>query len=327
MPMPEPLTDDFAQALRRSWFAYLDVLEPIRPELFRYCLKLTGNIWRAEDLAQDALLRGFGSVGRGDLHAPGSAMASPKAWLFRVASNLWIDAMRRAAREANAVLEPPGEAPPPDQAVALAEAAGRLMTLTSPQERAALVLKEAFDFELTEIAEILETTVGAIKAALHRARHRLAAAEENDAPPNVSRELVDRFVAAFNAHDVPAVTAMLLDTVEIKVHGVGGGRGKGGNWVESTLSDPKERAERRELYGEPIVVHIQGEGAERRLWTVTRLAEDEGAVSEIRDYCFCPDTLTAVAEALGLPHVRGGYHPGAAFVGEMVGSTHLPWRA
>jgi RNA polymerase sigma-70 factor (ECF subfamily) len=98
----EPLTDQFAQSMRRSWFAYLDVVEPIRPELHRYCLKLTGELWSAEDLVQDTLLRGFGGLGRGDLHGPGSAVRSAKAWLFRVASNLWIDAARRTARAGRA---------------------------------------------------------------------------------------------------------------------------------------------------------------------------------------------------------------------------------
>jgi RNA polymerase sigma-70 factor (ECF subfamily) len=323
----EPLDDRFAQELRRSWFAFLGVVEPIRPELHRYCLKLTGDVWSAEDLAQDTLLRAFGSMGRGDLHGPGSPLRSAKAWLFRVASNLWIDAARRAGREPRAELDGGREGLGTDAGVHLAEAGARLMAVASPQERAVLVLKDAFGFELTEIAEMLGTSTGAVKSALHRARSRVAASRTSDETPAVSRALVDRFVAAFNAHDVPAVTALLLETVEIRVHGVGGSRGKLGVWVEKTLADPAERVERHEIAGEPIVVHLMDGGGAWRLTSVTRLEEHEGGVSRILDYCYCPDTLALVATALNLPFERLGYHQRSEFLLNMIATTTLPWRA
>jgi RNA polymerase sigma-70 factor (ECF subfamily) len=321
----DPLDDRFAQEMRRSWFAYLDVVEPIRPELHRYCLKLTGQIWSAEDLVQDTLLRAFGGMGRGDLHGPGSAVRSPKAWLFRVASNLWIDSARRAANAAFVQIDQAPSPLGPEAVVQLGEAGARLMTVASPQERAALVLKDAFDFELAEIAEMLGTTTGAVKSALHRARSRLAVSQAAKTAPRVSRALVDRFVAAFNAHDVPGVTALLLEGVEIEVFGVGGGRGKKGVWVEKTLGDPRERVECREIEGEPVVAHFAGGG--RGLTSVTRLEELEAGVSRILDYCYCPDTLAVVAEALKLPFERAGYHQRSEFLEDMIASTSLPWRA
>jgi len=322
----DPHSDDFARDLRRSWFAYLDVVEPLRPDLHRYCLKLTGEVWDAEDLVQDTLLRGFGGMGRGDVHGEGSPVRSAKAYLFRIASNLWIDAARRSSREARAEIEPPRPAAAADIAVSVGEAGAALMTLASPQERAAVVLKDAFDFDLAEIAELLSTSAGAVKSALHRGRVRLAARRADEGATAASRELVDRFVAAFNAHDVPAVTALLLETVNIEVHGVGGGRGRKGEWAPSTLGDPHERAERCDFHGEAIVIHFKGEGPARRLTSITRLDEADGGVSRIRDYCYCPDTLATVAAELDLLLLRPPYHQSPDTLARMIATTVLPWR-
>jgi len=75
---------------RRSWHGFLLVYEPLRPELYRYCRYLTRSPWDAEDLAQDALAQAFSTLSR-----MGHAPPNPRAWLFRVASNLWIDRIRR----------------------------------------------------------------------------------------------------------------------------------------------------------------------------------------------------------------------------------------
>src|SRR5215813_3337751 len=152
-----PITDETARALRTSWFAYLDTVEAVRGPLHAYGLRLTGNVWDAEDLVQETLLRGFAMIGRGDLHGPGSPVANPKAYLFRTATNLWLDAQRRRGRELRALAEPMAAAGEvaPDELIAAAE---RLMA-ASPQARAAVVLKDVFEFSLEEIADQLRTTV------------------------------------------------------------------------------------------------------------------------------------------------------------------------
>src|SRR5688572_22879206 len=94
----EPL-NELTRSLTGSWHRFLDVYEPLRSELYRYCRYLTRTPWDAEDLAQDAMARAF--VTLGCMH---EAPPNPRAWLFRVASNLWIDRTRRAR-------EVPGEVP------------------------------------------------------------------------------------------------------------------------------------------------------------------------------------------------------------------------
>ena len=107
----EALTDQTARTLRTAWFAYVDAIEPLRTPLHAYGLRLTGNVWDAEDLVQETLLKGFAMIGRGDLHGPGSPVADARAYLFRTATNLWLDGQRRRARERAILAEPPPRRP------------------------------------------------------------------------------------------------------------------------------------------------------------------------------------------------------------------------
>jgi RNA polymerase sigma-70 factor (ECF subfamily) len=108
---------------------------PLRPALHGVCRRLTGNLWDAEDLLQETLLRGFPALGQ--IH---HGIENPRGYLLRTATNLWIDQQRRRASEARALgeVEPPAA---PAAAGALREAGERLLQRLSPQERAAVVLR------------------------------------------------------------------------------------------------------------------------------------------------------------------------------------------
>src|SRR5262249_12562578 len=99
------------------------------------------------------------------------------------------------------------------------EAAGTLLAKLSPQERAAVVLKDVFDLSLDETAEALGTTAGGIKAALHRGRGKLADDAAPLAPAGPATGVLDAFCAAFNARDLDRLTALLLDPASVEVVG------------------------------------------------------------------------------------------------------------
>lgn len=213
-----PLTLD----VRSSWQAFLDVFEPLRPELYRYCRHLTRSPWEAEDLVQEALMRAFVTLGTLFRDVP-----EPRAWLFRVASNSWIDRVRRARRED--LHGDPATAPGAEQAAepgafpqGTREAAGTLLVRLSPQERAALVLKDVFDFSIDEIAETLSTSAGAVKAALHRGRGKLQTTPEpSSEPPRApTPKALTAFCDAFNARDLDRLTNLLLDGATVEIVGV-----------------------------------------------------------------------------------------------------------
>jgi RNA polymerase sigma-70 factor (ECF subfamily) len=310
--LPAALRDE----LRAAWHRYVDLTTPLRPALHGYCRRLTGNLWDAEDLVQDTLLRAFATLG--SIH---HEIANPRGYLLRVASNLWIDAARRREVEAReAALGAPAQAEAP-RAGHLRDAADALLHRLAPQERAALVLKETFELSLDEIAATLNTSVGAVKAALHRGRDRL----RDDAPPRrprASRELVDAFVAAYNAADLEALLALMQDGGQVENVGCGLEYGSSNfrtreSWFHAALQGHPEwpaemqyEAPRMQLAvvaGEPVALGFVTRRGREALEQVMRIDEHESRIARLRGYAFCPETMRAIGEETGL-RVRTGLY-------------------
>lgn len=312
------------ETLRTSWNDFLLTYEPLRSELHRYCRHLTRSPWDAEDLAQDTLARAFVTLGQ-----MGHAPPNPRAWLFRVASNLWIDRKRRERREEPLSTEPHDAGADPQ---ATREAAGTLLGQLSPQERAAVVLKDVFELSLEEVAEALSTTVGAIKAALHRARGKLVepAVEE----PRVPRPAVlDAFCTAFNAGDIDRLTALLLDTASVEVvsattqygpeaakrtvlHGMLFGVKLMAEANVNECMDPRfmlgviptpPRVEVRAHRGDWVIVHWYAHQDGEFVRALTRVEASGDRIARLQNYFFTPDVIAEVCGELGLPSKPNGH--------------------
>ncbi len=313
--------------IEESWHRFLDLYQGLRPELYRYCRHLTRSAFEADDLAQDAMFRGFVTLG-----CMAEPPTNPRAWLFRVASNLWIDRLRAGRPAPDPAPEVPAAAGPREPRE-LREAAGTLIARLSPQERAAVVLKEAFGFSLEEIAETLSTTPGTIKSALHRGRGKLAEPPRDEpAPPRP--QVLDAFCAAFNAGDLDRLTALLLDAAEIEVVPVhteygpeAARRGvfQGMMFGSRLLNDPARlppgidpehvvgilpevpRCEARLYRGEWLTLlwyaHADGEAVR----AVTRISAEGDRLARVRNYFYTPDVLAEVCAELNVPFRSNGY--------------------
>lgn len=317
------LTDAAARSLRGHWFTYLDTLEPLLTDLHGFARRLTGNVWDAEDLVQDTLLRGFGMAARGDFHGPDSPVRSARAYLFRTATNLWLDRIRRSRWETPLEPEDLPAADVGSDPHEVADAMCRGAALTSARELVALLLKDVYAFTLAETADFIGTTPGTVKSALSRARGKLreapAASVRVDAP---TATLARAFAQAMNAGDVDRLLTLMSESVKVDVCNVGGGRGRHGEWIGKTLAGI--RAEYAEHDGASAVLLLEPQ--QRTLCGLLRIEAVGGAVTRIVDYHYAPDTLSEVAAALGLPCRARGRHQGAAVLPDMIGTTTLPWR-
>jgi RNA polymerase sigma-70 factor (ECF subfamily) len=332
---PEALRD----GLREAWQRYVDMVAPLRPQLHGYCRRLTRDVWDAEDLVQDTLLRAFGHLGH-----LGQEVGDPKAYLLRTATNVWIDGLRRRDVEARALATEPapaGTTARVETRADLRDAGGEVLGQLSPQERAAVVLKEAFDMPLAEIAALLATSVGAVKAALHRGRVRLERVADGTAPtrPVPSVALVDAFVSLWEKGDVPGLVGLLVEGGGTENVGCGLQYGRKAfegtdnflykavhghdEWPEAFRPEAV-RLERRAYEGEPMVFCYATRGGEEALEQILRIEEADGRIARLRGYAFCPEVMRAVAEQLGLPVRTGLYRfptpePGRYYGGGPVG--------
>lgn len=301
--------------VRSSWHRFLDTYEPLRPHLYRFCRHLTRSPWMAEDLVQDAMARAF--VTLACMREPPD---NPRAWLFRVASNLWLShasahATRNELLAATELPEP--TAPPPADPRETREAAATLLSRLSPQERAAVVLKDVFDFSLPEIATILSTTDNAIKAALHRGRGKLLEPSPSDttAAKSVTPAVLDAFCAAFNARDIDRLTTLLLDTTVVELPGLvveyGAAAAKAGTFRgtlfgcpdETHASLPNVRSEAREHRGEPLLLWY----VDDEVHTIVRVVLEGDRIARLTSYYHAPDVLAEICRELDVPFRAHGY--------------------
>ncbi|MBW3620978.1 MAG: sigma-70 family RNA polymerase sigma factor [Actinobacteria bacterium] len=213
-------------------------LEAYRRELTGYCYRMLGSSSEAEDAVQDTMLRAWRNLDRFE------GRSSLRTWLYRIATNVCLDAVSGRQRRARPVdLGPSSTAdaalpaplpeatwlePAPDARVLSAEDPAELaveretvrlafvatLQHLPPKQRAVLVLREVLRWQAAEVAELLETSVASVNSALQRARATLDATPIQDTdtfrPMDEEQQaLLARYVDAFERYDLDALTALL----------------------------------------------------------------------------------------------------------------------
>jgi RNA polymerase sigma-70 factor (ECF subfamily) len=195
------------------------LLARMRPRLHRYCARMVGSVIDGEDVLQDALIKAVES------HAAAGAIGNPEGWLFRIAHNTALDFLRRRNRQQalRSGEEVDMIADPADAVLSrqIASASLRTFMRLPVAQRASVILMDVLGCSLTEICEVMDFSLPAVKAALHRGRTQLRelADEPDDRPPpklsDADRKRLGVYVAHFNARDFDAIRAMIADDVRL----------------------------------------------------------------------------------------------------------------
>lgn len=267
-----------------------EACEHLRPELHRFCTRMTGSPCDGEDVLQSTLIRAFD--GLSELREG----ASLRSWLFRIAHNNCIDFLR--ARRPVLSLDEHGaddEGPAMDDAFErkrrVERALANIVSELPARERACLILKDVLDCSLEETADITGSNVGAVKAALHRGRTRLEAAEAA-APrrhelPAEQRALAQRYIAAFNARDWDAVRALLSDSAALEVVHRYSGPFAGTRYLSNYATNGWNwRLELAWVDGEESVVLYREREGTWKAHSIILLNMAGGQVVRVRDFWF-----------------------------------------
>jgi RNA polymerase sigma-70 factor (ECF subfamily) len=195
------------------------LLVAMRPKLHRYCARMVGSVIDGEDVLQDALIKAVESF------ASAGAIGNPEGWLFKIAHNTALDFLRRRNRqEAMRSAEEVDMIADQLDAVLSREIAGtslRTFMRLPVAQRACVILMDVLGCSLREVCDVMDFSLPAVKAALHRGRTQLReiAGEPDDAPrPRLSdadRHRLSAYVAHFNARDFDAIRAMISDDVRL----------------------------------------------------------------------------------------------------------------
>ncbi len=199
------------------------MVEEVRPELHRYCARLTGSVIEGEDIVQETLAKAF--------YAMSLATELPplRPWLFKIAHNCAIDFLRghgRKLTEVRAELDDVVQYDDAPDPMVVRAALARFLGLPLTQ-RSAVILKDVLGHSLEEAAETMGTTVMAVKAALVRGRGNLREQTSEGADlDETKRRALDRYASLFNARDWDAVRAMVGDDCRLDLVSKSQRRGK-----------------------------------------------------------------------------------------------------
>ncbi len=223
-------------------------LEEFRTELRGFCYRMLGSTFDADDAVQETMVKAWQAWDRFE------GRSSTRSWLYRIATNVCLDALRSRKRRALPMdLSGPVPAttapvdvlpesvwiePVPDDAVlprngdpaqrVVAQDTIRLAFVAAlqhlpPRQRAILILREVLAWQAAEVAELLDTTVASVNSALQRARATLSerGLDENTAGSEplapADRELLDRYVKAFEAYDMTSLVSLLREDASMSM--------------------------------------------------------------------------------------------------------------
>ena len=290
----DPAAGDLIDVLDQARQRFLALVADVRPDLHRYCARMTGSVASGEDVVQDVLARAYYELSQSKELPP------LRPWLFRIAHNRSIDHLRHEAYRAAEALDAANDiadAPErePDQVLERRQAMHVALSCfleLAPAQRACVILKDVLDHPLDEIADELGLSVPAVKGALHRGRAVLqratggAAAHVDGAP---SPALI-RYATLFNARDWDGVRALLADDVRLDLvsQRKAGGRRDVGAYFSNYDRMHDWQLHPAWLDGREVLAVCHPEQGDAPRYFIELDWADDGRLASIRDFRYVP---------------------------------------
>lgn len=292
---------------------FMKLVEPHRNSLWKYCQYLTGSPWDGEDLFQETLMKAFATLAQ--LWHP----LLPKSYLFRIATNTWIDQLRRSKVTLDAYDEEEIVPANPITPMEIREAIEVLVGSLAPRQAAVVLLMDVFEFTAPEVANMVRVTEGAVYAALHRARTKLrssAVAERKTEQSNRStvsqqeQRIIEIMLQAINSGDSQTILELMSDTIHNDVT-----PGFQEYSKKDILSgsfgyvEPDRNVSYSMLWGKPVFVVMAETENGLALHDIHYPEVSNGKIVCHKSYYFCREMLLAAGKELNVP-VQLIKHPG-----------------
>lgn len=271
------------EAVSAAREAFLEAVKEIRPDLHRYCARLTGSVIEGEDIVQETLARGFYALSLNPDVPP------LRPWLFKIAHNTALDYLKshdRKHTESRADLADVAAYDDVPDPLIIRAALMRFVALPVSQ-RSAVILKDVLGHSLEETAETMGITIKAVKSTLVRGRAKLReASQDEDVASAIERASLEKYATLFNAKDWDGVRALIGEDCRLELVSKSQRQGKAVGMYFGRYAKEQVTLRLVELEGSLALGAFEGESAALRYFVL--LDWKDGVVQAIRDYRYVP---------------------------------------
>ncbi|HWL23123.1 MAG TPA: RNA polymerase sigma factor [Ureibacillus sp.] len=296
--------------LRKIEQEYKQKVEPYRSELWNYCYKLTRSPWDAEDLVQETLLRSLAVLAK--IFQP----LNTRAYLFKIATNLWIDQLRKQKHKNLSLDDVVVFEKVTSKEFHVMENLDLLVRVLTPNQYVTLILSDVLQFKGSEVAEIMSTSEGAVYTNLSRARNKMREYQYSNKQtgdvPSI-RELpknstIDLLLKGFSDKNPKLIASLLHENVITDITHAGLEIGKN-ETEKNSLKDWTEIVQKQhmiiskyiELWGRDVIVEFERKSDNKLYLNNIHFFElVEGKVSYWKFYCFSWDLMNMAAKELNV---------------------------
>ncbi|MFS0672104.1 sigma-70 family RNA polymerase sigma factor [Ornithinibacillus sp. 179-J 7C1 HS] len=296
----EQKTLQFTEKSRELRDEFSELIVMFREDLWNYCRYLTGSPWDGEDLFQETLIKAFG--GFYQVWQP----ENPKSYLYRIATNTWIDHCRREKRIIGTLEEIEGPSEEFTDSLETEDALIHLVNLFTPRQVAVFLLVKVFQFKAEEVAGIVKTTQGAIYSTLRRMETRLKKEDFSLIDSGSSEEeaknqnpVIQTYIKALNNGDLNALFELVSDQLYHEAS-LGFQEFSKDSMRKGSMQHglPPYKAEEHFLWGKLVIVKVVDSRMGPLIHDIQYQEVENGKIVYHRSYYFRKEFIVAAAKEL-----------------------------
>jgi len=296
----DKITKDFVDETRKVRNEFFEMISDYSTDLWNYCKYVTGSPWDGEDLYQETIIKSFGF-----LPQRWSEITDKKYYLFRVATNTWIDQCRKLKREVGILDETAWPNVDFSSSLLLEEILISLNSNLTPKQIAAFLLMDVFQFSAEEVAGIVHSTPGGVYSSIQRARRKISSLDFTQSQYGLythkTNVTIQAYLEAFNNGDLDGMLKLFSVQAQNEAY-FGFQEFSKDEMVKGSLRFglPGHRAQEIILWDKPVIIVFANGDHDPEIHDIQLQEVENGKIVSHKSYFFRKEFILAAAEELGV---------------------------
>ncbi|MCM3671264.1 sigma-70 family RNA polymerase sigma factor [Mesobacillus maritimus] len=298
--MEKTPNNDFIVETRKLKNRFEEMIQPFSSDLWNYCRYVTGSPWDGEDLFQDTMIKSFGL-----LPQQWDKVIDKKSYLFRIATNTWLDQCRKRKREIGSLDENAEERIDFTDTLILEEVLISLQKHLTPKQTTSFLLFDVFHFNADEVAGIVKSTPGGVYATVQRVRKKIqlidfSKPKQGKTVEKANNETIKAYLKAFNDGDLEGMLSLYSDHAQNEAY-LGFQEFNKNEIRKGSLRFglPGHTAEEVILWNKPVIIVFSNAGEAPEIHDIQIHEVENGKIVSSKSYFFRREFIFAAATDLG----------------------------